>query len=120
MPQQFDPEMHRQMGVEADVVLRVGMLLMGAGTSGYRVLRGMKRSARALGFDHLDATVGLTQITCTFHRGEYFRTVIARQHSPAVDASRIEALEDLTHNHLYAGITAQEFCLLYTSPSPRD
>ena len=61
--QQFDPEMHRQMGVEADVVLRVGMLLMGAGTSGYRVLRGMKRSARALGFDHLDATVGLTQIT---------------------------------------------------------
>lgn len=108
MSQQFDPELHRQMGVEADVVLRVGMLLMGAGTSGYRVLRGMKRSARALGFDHLDATVGLTQITCTFHRGEYFRTVIARQHSPAVDASRIEALEDLTHNRLYAGITAQE------------
>ncbi len=34
MAQQFDPEMHRQMGVEADVVLRVGMLLMGAGTSG--------------------------------------------------------------------------------------
>ena len=112
MAQQFDPEMHRQMGVEADVVLRVGMLLMGAGTSGYRVLRGMKRSARALGFDHLDATVGLTQITCTFHRGEYFRTVIARQHSPAVDASRIEALEDLTHNRLYAGITAQELAAM--------
>ena len=72
----------------------------------------MKRSARALGFDHLDATVGLTQITCTFHRGEYFRTVIARQHSPAVDASRIEALEDLTHNRLYAGITAQELAAM--------
>ena len=53
MAQQFDPEMHRQMGVEADVVLRVGMLLMGAGTSGYRVLRGMKRSARALSLIHI-------------------------------------------------------------------
>lgn len=105
---QYDPNFHRQMGVEADVVLRVGMMLMGAGTSGYRVLRGMKRSARALGFDHLDANVGLTQITCTFHRGDSFRTVIARTHSPAVDASRIEALEDLTHNHLYSGITAEE------------
>ncbi len=96
------------MGVEADVVLRLGMLLMGAGTSGYRVLRAMKRSARALGFNKLDATVGLTQITCTFHRGPLFRTVISRQHSPAVDASRIEAIEDLTHNRLYAGITAEE------------
>lgn len=96
------------MGVEADVVLRLGMLLMGAGTSGYRVLRGMKRAARALGFDRLDATVGLTQITCTFHRGEIFRTVISRQHSPAVDASRIEAIEDLTRHHLHFGITAEE------------
>ena len=42
-----------RMGYEADVVLRLGMMLMGAGTSGYRVLRGMKRAARALGFDRL-------------------------------------------------------------------
>ena len=33
-----------RMGYEADVVLRLGMMLMGAGTSGYRVLRGMKLS----------------------------------------------------------------------------
>lgn len=97
-----------RMGYEADVVLRLGMMLMGAGTSGYRVLRGMKRAARALGFDRLDADVGVTQITCTFHRGRDFRTVVAQQHSPAVDASRIEALEDLTHNRLYSGITAEE------------
>ncbi|GAB6951087.1 threonine/serine exporter family protein [Corynebacterium simulans] len=97
-----------RMGIEADVVLRLGMLLMGAGTSGYRALRGMKRAARALGFSRLDANVGVTQITCTFHKGRAFRTVVAQQHSPAVDASRIEALEDLTHNRLYAGITAEE------------
>lgn len=97
-----------RMGIEADVVLRLGMLLMGAGTSGYRVLRGMKRAARALGFDRLDANVGVTQITCTFHQGRSFRTVVAQQHSPAVDASRIEALEDLTHHRLHYGITAEE------------
>lgn len=96
-----------RMGVEADVVLRLGMLMMGAGTSGYRVLRGMKRAARALGFDRLDANVGVTQITCTFHRGPAFRTVVAQQHSPAVDASRIEALEDLTH-HIRYGTSAEE------------
>ncbi|MDO5032240.1 threonine/serine exporter ThrE family protein [Corynebacterium sp.] len=96
------------MGYEADVVLRLGMMLMGAGTSGYRVLRGMKRAARALGFDRLDANVGVTQITCTFHRGRDFRTVVSQQHSPAVDASRIEALEDLTHRHLYYGMSAEE------------
>lgn len=96
------------MGVEADAVLRLGMLLMGAGTSGYRVLRGMKRAARALGFDRLDANVGVTQITCTFHRGVAFRTIVAQQHSPAVDASRIEALEDLTHNHVWPGMTADD------------
>ena len=99
---------YRRMGVEADVVLRLGMLLMGAGTSGYRVMRGMKRAARALGFDKLDIVVGVTQITCTFHRGTAFRTIVARQHSPAVDASRIEALEDLTHHHIQYGITAEE------------
>lgn len=40
---------YRRMGIEADAVVRLGMLLMGAGTSGYRVMRAMKRAARALG-----------------------------------------------------------------------
>ncbi|MDY3126710.1 MAG: threonine/serine exporter family protein [Corynebacterium sp.] len=101
-------EEYRQMGIEADAVLRLGMMLMGAGTSGYRVVRGMKRAARALGFDRLDATVGVTLITCTFHRGSEFRTVVARQQSPAIDASRIEALEDLNHNRLTYGMTAAD------------
>ena len=99
---------YRRMGIEADAVVRLGMLLMGAGTSGYRVMRAMKRAARALGFDKLDLVVGIVQITSTFHRGNTFRTVISRQHNPAVDASRIEALEDLAHNRLYPGITAEE------------
>ncbi|MDK7214235.1 threonine/serine exporter family protein [Corynebacterium pyruviciproducens] len=89
-------DQHR-MGVEADAVLRLGMLYMGAGTGGYRVIRGMKRAGRALGFDRLDANIAVTTITCTFHKGAEFRTVVASQDSPGVDASRIEALETLTH-----------------------
>ena len=86
------------MGVEADAVLRLGLLMVAAGTRGYRVIRAMKRAARAMGFDRLDAEISITSVVCTFHRGVSFRTVVATQPAPAVDASRIEALEHLTHH----------------------
>ena len=85
------------MGVEADAV-RLGLLMVAAGTGGYRVIRAMKRAARAMGFDRLDAEISITSVVCTFHRGVSFRTVVATQPAPAVDASRIEALEHLTHH----------------------
>nr|WP_250637563.1 threonine/serine exporter family protein [Corynebacterium pseudotuberculosis] len=96
-----------RMEMEADAVIRLGILLMSAGTSGYRVTRAMKQAARALGFDRIDAVVGITQITSTFHRGDNFRTIVARAQSPAVDDSRIEALESLS-NSLYRQITAED------------
>lgn len=86
------------MGVEADAVLSLGLLMVAAGTGGYRVIRAMKRAARAMGFDRLDAEISITSVVCTFHRGVSFRTVVATQPAPAVDASRIEALEHLTHH----------------------
>ena len=86
------------MGVEADAVLRLGLLMVAAGTGGYRVIRAMKRAARAMGFDRLDAEISITSVVCTFHRGVSFRTVVATQPAPAVDASRIEVLEHLTHH----------------------
>ena len=86
------------MGVEADAVLRLGLLMVAAGTGGYRVIRAMKRAARAMEFDRLDAEISITSVVCTFHRGVSFRTVVATQPAPAVDASRIEALEHLTHH----------------------
>lgn len=86
------------MGVEADAVLRLGLLMVAAGTGGYRVIRAMKRAARAMGFDRLDAEISITSVVCTFHRGVSFRTVVATQPAPVVDASRIEALEHLTHH----------------------
>ncbi|WP_370915743.1 MULTISPECIES: threonine/serine exporter ThrE family protein [unclassified Corynebacterium] len=99
--------MQQQMGREADAVLRLGLMMTAAGTAGYRVQRAMKRAARSLGFDRLDAIISVNTITCTFHRGEMFRTVVANHHEPAVDASRIEALEDLTH-HMHRRFTVEE------------
>lgn len=82
----------------ASAALRLGLMLMGAGAPGYRVIRAMKRTARALGFSQLDAIVSVNTITVTFHRGAHFRTVVANQHNPAIDSSRIEAIEDLAHS----------------------
>ena len=79
-------------------MLRLGLLMVAAGTGGYRVIRAMKRAARAMGFDRLDAEISITSVVCTFHRGVSFRTVVATQPAPVVDASRIEALEHLTHH----------------------
>ena len=53
------------------------MLMLSAGASGYRVIRAVKRCARSLGFDDADVLVGFNTISCTFHHGEGFRTVVA-------------------------------------------
>ncbi len=100
-------EDQRKMGEEADAVLRLGAMLMAAGTGGYRVIRAMKRAARALGFDRVDAVVSVNDITCTFHRAGRFRTVVVNHDNPAVDASRIEALENLSRT-LDGHLTAAE------------
>lgn len=90
-------EEQRTMDHGAEAVLRLGTLLMGAGTGGYRIIRAMKRAARALGFDGVDAVVSVNSITCTFRHRGMARTVVANRNTPAVDASRIEALENLSH-----------------------
>ena len=95
------------MGEDADAVLRLGAMIMAAGTGGYRVIRAMKRAARALGFDRVEAVISVNNITCSFHKGELFRTIVVNRDNPAVDASRIEALENLSH-HMGSSYTAEE------------
>ena len=95
------------MGEDADAVLRLGAMIMAAGTSGYRVIRAMKRAARALGFDRVEAVISVNNITCSFHKGELFRTIVVNRDNPAVDASRIEALENLSHS-MGSSYTAEE------------
>ena len=100
-------EAEHQMGEDADAVLRLGAMIMAAGTGGYRVIRAMKRAARALGFDRVEAVISVNNITCSFHKGELFRTIVVNRDNPAVDASRIEALENLSH-HMGSSDTAEE------------
>ena len=100
-------EAEHQMGEDADAVLRLGAMIMAAGTGGYRVIRAMKRAARALGFDQVEAVISVNNITCSFHKGELFRTIVVNRDNPAVDASRIEALENLSHS-MGSSYTAEE------------
>ena len=94
------------MAAEANTCLRYGMMLLSAGASGYRVIRSVKRCARSLGFDNADVLVGFNTISCTFHKGEEFRTVVADVPLPGVNASRIEALESTAHTMLQSYRTA--------------
>ncbi|MDK8243581.1 threonine/serine exporter ThrE family protein [Corynebacterium sp. UMB10321] len=96
------------MGVEASTALRLGALLLSAGAPGYRVTRAVKRCARAMHFDDADVVVGFDTITCTVHRGDNFRTLVADLPLPGVNASRIEALENLTKHEMHRYTTAEE------------
>lgn len=99
---------HSEMAAEANTCLRLGGLLLASGAAGYRVIRAVKRCARSLGFDNADVLVGFNTISCTFHRGEEFRTVVADVPVPGVNASRIEALESTAHSLLASYRTADE------------
>lgn len=111
------------MGVEASTALRLGALLLSAGAPGYRVTRAVKRCARAMHFDNADVIVSFDTITCTFHRGDDFRTLVADLPLPGVNASRIEALENLSKHDLHRYSSADEINaeldLIEQIPTPR-
>lgn len=99
-----DPRHDRDFVNDTEAVVRLGSMLLSSGTGSYRVKRAMSDAARALGMDRHDATVGLTEITATAHRGDNFRTVAREVYRVRIDAARIAALEDLAH-HLPEGST---------------
>ena len=92
---------------DTEAVIRLGSMLLSSGTGSYRVKRAMTDTGDALGMDRLDATVGLTEITVTAHRGDNFRTVAREVYRVRVDSSRISALEELAHN-LPEGMTGRD------------
>ncbi|WP_245935311.1 threonine/serine ThrE exporter family protein [Acidipropionibacterium virtanenii] len=73
-------------------------MLLSAGTGSYRVKRAMERAATALGMERHDASVGLTEISVTAHRGDNFRTVVREVYRVRVDSSRIQSLESLSRH----------------------
>ncbi|MCG7273966.1 threonine/serine exporter family protein [Corynebacterium afermentans] len=111
------------MDAEANTCLRFGVLLLSAGASGYRVIRAVKRCARSVGFDEADVIVGFNTISCTFHRGLQFRTVVSDVPLPGVNASRIEALETAAHSLLQSYRTPEVIDAVLDEieriPSPR-
>ena len=116
-------EHNPRMDAEANTCLRFGVLLLAAGASGYRVIRAVKRCARSVGFDNADVIVGFNTISCTFHRGEQFRTAVSDVPLPGVNASRIEALETAAHSLLQSYRTPEVISAALDEieriPSPR-
>ena len=78
------------------VVLRAGILMLGAGTSGLRVREVMEAVARSVGIQQLDAQVTFTQIVLTVGRRGLFRTHVGETR-PGVNADRIARLHQLSH-----------------------
>ena len=84
-------ELVRQSGA----ILRMGRLMLSAGTASYRVKEAMQRAAEALGVTRHHAHVTLTEITATSHRGPVFRTEVTEVRQVTVNADRIARLDNL-------------------------
>jgi len=84
-------ELVRQSGA----ILRMGRLMLSAGTASYRVKEAMQRAAIALGITEHHAHVTLTEITATSHREGIFRTEVTEVRQVTVNADRIARLDAL-------------------------
>lgn len=79
----------------SDVVLKAGILMLGAGTSGLRVRELMQQVASTVGIQRLHADISFTSIVLTVRRRDTFRTQVAEIPNPGVNAHRIAMLQDL-------------------------
>ncbi len=84
-------ELVRQSGA----IIRMGRLMLSAGTASYRVKEAMQRAAQALGVNRHHAHVTLTEITATSHRGPIFRTEVTEVRQVTINADRIARLDNL-------------------------
>lgn len=82
----------------SDVVLKAGILMLGAGTSGLRVREIMRSVAHTVGIERLHAQITFTDIVLTVGRRGIFRTQIAEIPNPGVNAHRIGMLSELGHD----------------------
>jgi uncharacterized membrane protein YjjP (DUF1212 family) len=82
----------------SNVVLRAGILMLGAGTSGLRVREVMRAVARTVGIRRIKAQVTYTDIVLTVQRRGIFRTQVAEINAPGVNADRIAMLKEFAEN----------------------
>lgn len=95
---QFEDDLEpRHLIRRSDVILKAGILMLGAGTSSLRVRELMRVVAASLGVDRLRAQIGYTEIVATVERRGIFRTQVAEIPKPGVNAARIAELQDLIY-----------------------
>lgn len=82
-----------ELGRRSNAVLRVGLLMLSAGTAAYRVKQAMTTVGHALGIDSHAAVVTTSEITATSRAGQLFRTEVAQWPHPGVNADRIARLD---------------------------
>ncbi len=82
-----------ELGRRSNAVLRVGLLMLSAGTAAYRVKQGMTTVAHALGIDAHASAVTTSEITATSRAGQQFRTEVAEAPHLGVNADRIARLD---------------------------
>lgn len=80
----------------SELVVRAGIDMLSAGTSGLRVRELMRAAASALGLDSFAAQVTFTNIVATVGKGGIYRTQVAEIASPGVNAHRIAQLQELS------------------------
>ena len=79
-------------------VARFGALMLRAGDTAFRARDWMGTLARRLGLDQLSAQLSLGSVIATARRGEEWATTVGEVGAPAVNASRIGALEALARD----------------------
>lgn len=85
----------RELGALSTLVLRAGVLMLGAGTSGLRVREVMRAVSSAVGIDRLSAQVTSTDIVLTVGRAKDSCTQVGEITAPGVNAHRIALVKDL-------------------------
>ena len=78
-----------------DAVLRVGLMMLGAGATSRRVLEAMRHMAAALDLDDMVAQVTTTTIVLTVHRRGIHRTQVGTVARHQIDADRLGATQHM-------------------------
>lgn len=99
---------HRRLAHQIGVVLHMGLMMLSAGASSYRVKDAMERLAHSIGIDRMYAQVTYTEISVTAYANGTFRTEIAEQRILGVNADRIDALEHFINSLPPHGLLAED------------
>lgn len=97
----------RDLSADIEALVRLGSLLLAAGVASFHAKDAMRRCGARMGIHRLDCVSGSSHLIVTGRREGQSFTVVREIFRTSVDASRIEALEDMVTT-VKLGITAEE------------